>query len=144
MPIQRSGAAESAQLRRQDIVCRFQMQRYRLQIRDRDIRDKLAGKQKAGHAGEKQQKHDRNNAYENIGHDQPMAQPPHDQPVCPTEGKPKRAECEDESKERRKAAQAQYADASAARYAQLYQEKVVSKDQTEQFRTTAAEASAYW
>lgn len=41
----------------------------------------------------------------------------------------------------RDTAQAQYADASANRYAQLFQEKVVSRDQTEQFRTTAAAAN---
>jgi multidrug efflux system membrane fusion protein len=37
-------------------------------------------------------------------------------------------------------AQAQYADASADRYAQLFEQKVVSRDQSEQFRTTAAAA----
>jgi multidrug efflux system membrane fusion protein len=41
----------------------------------------------------------------------------------------------------RDAAQAQYADASANRYAQLFQEKVVSRDQSEQFRTTASAAA---
>jgi membrane fusion protein, multidrug efflux system len=38
-------------------------------------------------------------------------------------------------------AQAQYADAQAKRYAQLFAEKVVSRDQTEQYRTTAAAAA---
>lgn len=41
----------------------------------------------------------------------------------------------------RDTAQAQYADAAANRYAQLFAEKVVSRDQTEQFRTTAAAAN---
>ncbi len=41
----------------------------------------------------------------------------------------------------RDTAQAQYADAAANRYAQLFADKVVSRDQTEQFRTTAAAAN---
>src|ERR1035438_2876705 len=77
----------------------------RLQIRDRDIGGKLPGKQIAADAGHQQQQHDGDDTDEDIGDHQPMAQPPHEMPPGPTEGKPQATECENRRYERRPATQ---------------------------------------
>ncbi len=75
--IQIAGARQTAKLGQQGFVGRLQMVQLRLQIGHGDIGGELPGEQVPGQQGHHHQQDDRNDSDENVGDDQPVAQPPH-------------------------------------------------------------------